>query len=269
MCSNVFFHNICIMDWHADVEKKLIKEFYKETMNETDLVPKPGKPSFVVHRKVIAVFVPEPNMISRTASKKTNLLPPVTEIGLYHIGQAGKNNIKYGYREDKRQFFYPATDLGGLTNFRQSLGSKPKFVGNHYHAEVATVTRVYNEWLRLSGKTRFTGIGLRKSVDKWMRSCKEFAGKNKMYDYMFRFVRLPDMHRVLVAPEDVERVLGFYPIRLFGKKKPYRTRTRKDGEVFSAVTEMYVNTDINMNNIKNEYITYENTSFRKVPKRDV
>lgn len=139
--------------------------------------------------------------------------------------------------------FYPATDTGGLTNYRVKSGDAPRFSGPAMDPK--DVKGVYREWRRISGKKRFYG-GVFGELERWLSSCPP--------ECVVRFHRLPTEKRVLVMAEDVKRAAGRYMTRLFGRGDELYAEAPKDvSGLYASVSESFVTPNVNRNNRLNEY----------------
>ena len=91
---------------------------------------------------------------------------------MYHIGKGCPDRVKVG--TENGTVFYPATDTGGLTNYKVKEGERPRFEGKALRPEDGA--NVYREWKRLSGKRRVYG-GVADRLEKWLASCPAFRTK--------------------------------------------------------------------------------------------
>jgi hypothetical protein len=254
-------------EWNV-YEKVIIKNMYSEKITVTPILPKDGHPSVLVHRKVMCVFLPDPKVPERVFRKSKLGVPQKSSIPMFHLGKRQPDYVSYGHDLLKTVFVYPATDVGGLTNYRQPIGEKPDFA-LHDHIGLS-LTDTYSTWLRLSGKRMFIGSGIRASFAKWLTSCKEISPGG-----MINFVRLPDQHRIVSTASDVNAVTGKpYHVRIFGggDRLYAKPASPADGLIYSAITNSYVNTNINLKNILNEYLTYNNPEvahYKVAPKRNI
>lgn len=166
----------------------------------------------------------------------------VVYIPMYHIGKRGADLVKAGTSDGT--VFYPATDTGGLTNYRVREGDAPRFSGTRMNPDDAK--GVYREWRRLSGKKKFFG-GVFEGLRRWLSSCP--AGS------VIRFHRLPTEKRVLVKAEDVKRLMGgIYMTRLFGRGDASYAEVPPDVEgLYASVSDSFVTPNVNRNNKLNEY----------------
>jgi hypothetical protein len=249
-------------------EQEVIDKFYNESMKVTPVVPTDRHPSYLVHRKVIVVLILDPDEPRRVWKK----LPVQADrkVELFHIGERKLlQQSTYGFKERDKQFHYPATDFGGFTGYRQPWGVKQEFILGE-HVPISKQSRIYRKWLELSGKRRFFG-GIKPLFDKWMVSCLDLAEAEGKVARV-NFVSLPDMHRVVVTKNDVETAVGAYYTKVYGNNNPsiYARQVNKTKTaMYATITDRYVNGDINILNLKNEYVTYKGFKGKRVPKRTV
>ena len=104
-------------------EQQVITSFYTNSKTKTVLTPSNDNISILQKQKVIIVidFVKPDNMnISELVTQKNiHRLPKKDHINLYHIGNQSKSKVSYGYSSENNSFYYPAFDVGGLTNYSQ------------------------------------------------------------------------------------------------------------------------------------------------------
>lgn len=201
-------------DAYREWERSVISAFWP---------PRAGRGTPSSRRKVIAVAVPPWPCRRRRRRRR----PPTSPCGTSGTGRRAPCAVKSGADADAGVTLYPATDTGGLTNYRVPLGARPRFAGS----------ALYAEWLRLSGRKRFWGGGVRDGFARWARSVP--AG------WTVRFHRLAPERRVLATRAEVAAAVGAYYERVFGEA---------DGrEVWAAVAAGFVTPNINRNNLRNEY----------------
>jgi len=267
---------LSVEEWEL-YTKKLISKFYHEKPICTQLIPSKDKPSSLILSKVITVLILNDEDPSAVAKIKKDKIRMAGKIELFHMGEKKMSmDTTYGFKPLEGMngvFHHPATDTGGITAYRQPLGEKPDFllkkhciIGDSLQDRKA----LYTKWLELSKKKRFFG-NVFPLFDKWLISCQNFAEKNGYDNARINFVRLPDMHRVIVSRSDVEKDFGAYYVKVYGNPK-FSAKITKDGEgeeLFAAITEKYVNMDIRRRNILNEYTTYDGYKKKYVPKRKI
>eukprot|EP00873_Tetraselmis_striata_P043709 jgi/Tetstr1/463973/TSEL_008778.t1 len=170
---------------------------------------------------------------------------PTRHIRMHHIGKGEPDGVKVGTDADRGVVFHPATDTGGLTNYRHPATERPAFHGRPRLPD--DVDGVYAEWKRMSGKARLYG-GARDGLRRWLASCPPGS--------VVRFRRLPPEKRVIVPAADVLRATGAYMLRAFGQGDDRHAYGAPPGDVarlFCAVAPGFVTPNINRNNLINEY----------------
>ncbi|AUF82111.1 putative glutaredoxin [Tetraselmis virus 1] len=170
-----------------------------------------------------------------------------TKLDLHHIGNKRKEAVSLGPDASKGVYFYPATDTGGLTNYRRELLKKPSFVkGVFFTKEEAN--QAYEEWKSLSKREKFHG-GVKDGFKKWMRSLPPGT--------IVKFVKLPKETRILISRKEVEQELGEYRIKDYnGIDHSIIIDSNNPDKLYVAVTlgrSPYITPNINENNLKNEY----------------
>lgn len=162
---------------------------------------------------------------------------PVQHLRMHHIGSGKPDGVKIGTDPDRGVVLHPATDTGGLTNYRHPAAARPVFHGRSFPLRRK----------RLSGKARLFG-GVKDGLRRWLRTCPE--------ESVIRFRRLPPEKRVVVPAADVLRATGAYMLRVFGEGDDRYATVVGRGDLvglFCAVTPDFVTPNINRNNLRNEY----------------
>jgi len=260
-------------------EKDIIERFYHEKPIVTPIIPSTGKPSTLIMSKVVVVLVLDPQIPIKIG--KGMDLPDARKLELFNIGKKKiGNESTYGFKPaegDKGVFHHPATDTGGPTAYRQPLGKKQEFLLKK-HIDIGSNLEsrkpIYETWLKLSNKKQFEG-GIWPLFNRWLVSCQRVAKKEGTVARI-NFVRLPDMHRIVVSRDDIEREMGVYYLKVYGSKAeggpmavPAPPISESAEKLFTAVTEKYVNTDIRRRNLVNEYASYSGFKGKRVPKRKI
>jgi hypothetical protein len=230
---------------YKEWEKKVIQNFYTVKKSSKLTLPKKNKELYAYKNKVTLVlnFINNGIPISTNVEQNKNL-PPKEYIQLYHIGEKQMNKTSYGVKEN--DFFYPAIDTGGLTNYKQKVGTKPAFLPKKYHIQPGStinVNNIYKTWKSYSKKTRFYG-NLKKELTKALHSIQ-----NECY---IQFVKVPLEYRVTVTSQDIFDKLGIYYTRVYGSDT-YAKETKPKNGMYCGISEKYITPDINKNNIRNEY----------------
>lgn len=247
-------------------ENKVIDEFYTNKRKKTKLIPTNENASVVQKKKIgIMIDLMFPiNGQSLSEIMKSSCVPPkpfdrLKKIKLYHIGKQTDDYVDIGLN-DKDDFLYPVCDFGGLTNVKHN---DLKLIGKEYilrHNEPTnkkTIKDIYDEWKRLSKKKRFYGNML-ENLQKFIEHTHTRGGLLKEYNSIkIRYTELPKDHRIIVTSYDIQKRTGKYYLRNFGgDNNRYAYETDSDVSMFCGITDHFINTNINMNNIRNEYTTY-------------
>lgn len=232
---------------YKEWEKNVINQFYIKSKSDKLTLPKNGFPLYAYKDKVTLVlnFIENDIPISKSV-EENKVLPPKQYIQLYHIGEKQMNKTSYGVKDT--EFFYPAIDTGGLTNYKQKVGSKPSFLPKKYHIIPSKLTQkeitsIYKTWKQYSKKKKFHG-NLKKELTKALRSIK-----NECY---LQYIKVPKEYRVTVTSQDVYNKLGIYYTRVYGSEI-YAKETNPKSTMYCGISDKYVTPDINKNNILNEY----------------
>jgi hypothetical protein len=242
---------------YKDWEKVVIDKFYKRSKSVTLILPKASAPLYACKNKVILVinFI-ENNIPYSTKVEQLNksnskaLLPEKHYIDLYHIGEGKINKTSLGL--ETNTFFYPAIDVGGLTNYKHIINTKADFLEKKYLIDktgatnatsTTLVNKIYKTWKMYANKRRFYGnvkSGLRKVLDSIQNTC------------YIQFVKVPIEYRVIAAQHDVFNTTGIYYRRDYGGKN-YAIEVKPTRNMYCAIGEKNITPDINKNNILNEY----------------
>ena len=237
-------------------QDKIIDEYYTDKHLKTELIPKKNKPSVLKQSKAILVL--DFDKLSTDIYKnKRKELAKEHKISLFHIGKMKDDLVSLGYEDDT--FSYPALDFGGLTNYKQKLGKRNDFLPVYFGLEKSTdvtknLDKIYNTWKRYNKKDRLYG-NMKVKMNKFLRSAVMFLHSSNYTKMYVRFVKLPEVHRVLVMPYDIKKLTGNYYERIYKGDKTYAKRI-SGKDYFCAVRDVYVNTNINKYNLLNEYTTY-------------
>jgi hypothetical protein len=239
-------------------QEQVIDEYYTDKHLKTDLFPKKNKPAVLKQSKTIIVL--DFDTLSSNADKgKKNELPQKHKISLFHIGQMKDDLVSIGYKDN--EMLYPALDFGGLTNYRQIFGTKNTFQSKYFTLQKsADITRyldnIYNTWKIYNKKDRLYG-DMKVKMNKFLRSAILYLHSSNYTKMNIRFVKLPQVHRVLVVSDDIKKLTGNYYERIFkGDKEFAKTSSGKD--LYCAIQKglATVNTNITKLNLLNEYSTY-------------
>ena len=246
-------------------QELIIDEYYTDKHLKTDLFPKKNKPVVLKQSKTIIVL--DFDKLSSNADKgKNKELPEKHKISLFHIGKMKDDLVSLGYKDN--EMLYPALDFGGLTNYRQKLGTKSEvnnprgwLLPRKFKIEKSTditkqVDDIYNTWKIYNKKDRLYG-DMKVKMNKFLRSAILYLHSSNYTKMYIRFVKLPEVHRVLVASGDIKKLTGNYYERIFkGDKEFAKTSSGKD--LYCAIGKGLptVNTNFNKYNLLNEYSTY-------------
>ena len=253
-------------------ENRISEDLYHEKKIKTDLVPRIGKPSVIELNKVILVldFVNKDgkSMSQLIKDKNINNINETSYVSLYHIGNKKKDTVKIGYDKDKNMVIFPATDFGGLTNYRLRVGNRDELSKTKINIiQSSNINNVLNDiyytWKKLSKKNRLYG-GIKNklklfitSVIKYIHSQEEFKSVN------IRFWKMPKIRRIVYTSYDIYKMMGVYYLRVYGKgDSNYAKITKHSRNIFCSISKStwenktHITPNINRNNILNEYQIY-------------
>jgi len=246
-------------------QDQIINEYYTDKHLKTDLFPKQNTPSVLKQSKTIIVL--DFDRLSSYADKgEKKELPEKHKISLFHIGKMKDDLVSLGYKDN--EMLYPALDFGGLTNYRQKLGKKSEvnspngwFLPQQFKVKKSTditrqIDKIYNTWKIYNKKNQFYG-NMKVKMNKFLRSAILYLHSTNYTTMNIRFVKLPQVHRVLVASTDIKKLTGNYYERIFkGDEEFAKTSSGKD--LYCAIGKglATINTNINKFNLLNEYSVY-------------
>jgi len=235
---------------YKSFQKEVISNFYKKSKSNKLILPKDNNPLFCFKDKVILVinYIINGNPISINVQNKLNLpnldLPKKKYINLYHIGEKKNNNVAYGLLDDT--FIYPGIDLGGLTNYKQKIGTIPSFLDKSFlindKITKKTSNDIYKTWKLYSNKKKFYG-NIKNELYKALNSIKN--------NCIIQFIKVPIEYRVIYTSKDIFNKIGHYYIRQYNDS--YAKEIKPNNKLYCAITENNCTPDINKNNILNEY----------------
>ena len=116
-------------------QDKIINNYYTNKHIRTELIPKNNNLSVLKQSKTIIVLDFDKLSLNVGKNKKKSL-PPKNKISLFHIGKMKNDLVSIGYEDNT--FSYPGLDFGGLTNYKQKLGTKNKFQSKYYTLSKST-----------------------------------------------------------------------------------------------------------------------------------
>ena len=241
-------------------QEEIINTYYTDKHIKTDLIPSDNKPSFLLQSKVIIVldFDNFSKNVSKRNVSKTGL-PVKHKISLFHIGKMKDDLVSLGYEDN--EMLYPGLDFGGLTNYRQKIGSKHTFLPKHFDVNKPTditqnIDKIYKVWKYYNKKKQLYG-NIKIKLNKFLRSAVSYLYSSDYTKMTIRFIKLPENHRVIVKSTDIKKLTGNYYERIFkGDKEFAKTSSGKD--MYCAIQKGLptVNTNINKFNLLNEYQVY-------------
>ncbi len=204
-------------------------------------------------QKVIIVLIPHmSHPISDIVETNRHIyLPNKTKIDMYHIGKGDIDQVSYGLEDDT--FYYPACDVGGLTNYRHQLGTKPNFVlDEHIIYDPYNDSQhnpLYEQWLELSGHDSFTD-DVKDGFKQWLHSLYHLP----FAKMRLNFVVLPPELRIIVKPDLVKEKTGAYYIRVYGQGNEHYAQISDGNGLWCGVSESYITPNLNIKNLQNEYV---------------
>lgn len=244
MTSQQFVNKTTYQEWQA----KVIKQFYSQKQDKDH-----DKIFAATKKKVIVVLIPykSHSMSYVVESNCLIKLPNKTKLDMYHIGNEQTDKVSYGLENDV--FFYPACDVGGLTNYLHKVGTKPEFaLDEHILYDPFSNSQhgpLYEKWVELSGRDSFTD-DVKHGFDLWLKSLYHLPfGKMSI-----NFVVLPTEQRMIVHPELVKEKTGAYYTRVYGQGDEKYAQVSNGDSLWCAVSETYITPNINLKNLQNEYV---------------
>jgi hypothetical protein len=102
-------------------------------------------------------------------------------------------------------------------------------------------------------KNRFVG-GINEGLKLWLQSVQKIMKKND--SVIIRIVKLPSNHRILAKQNFINKNYGKYLIKTYSNDPLKFAKVVNNGNNFVAISEKFVNPNINSNNIHNEYQSY-------------
>lgn len=239
-------------------EKIIIDDLYDKKHKKTDLFPSDNEVSYVKQFKYI-VFVDFNNM-KNVVENNPDLyeLPEKRKIKLYHIGNDKLDYVKHGYYTDDKVFKHAGFDFGGLTNFWQTPNKKYRTYGNYKmdsNTPLSSLTNeLYNQWKQLMKKDRFVG-NIKVGLNKWLKSVQKIMSDENI-EGTIRLIKLEPKHRILATQKYITKRYGHYYIKTYDKDSTKFAKKVKSGSLYAVIDSHFMNTNINRNNILNEYSVY-------------
>ena len=257
---------------YEQYEQEIIDKLYYEQNTKTDLIPTNGKPSVLKCTKVILIldFVDKEgkSLSTLTQTQQTSKLPIVSHIPLYHIGNKNIDTVKMGYDSNKELTFFPGADFGGLTNYRQEIGTKSdlklsiKIKSSTAFSSV--LGNIYDKWKHINRKKKLYG-NVKKGLGLFIKSLIKFLKSNPQFSHVnIRFWKIPTVRRLVYTSYDIHKLMGKYYIRVYGKgDSNYAKKIKPSKDIFCYISKtthgdnkLYITPNINRNNLLNEYVTY-------------
>lgn len=162
---------------------------------------------------------------------------------------------------DNDSFSYPSLDFCRLINYKQKISQKNEFQSKKYKVEKSTdiskqLNEIYNTWKRYNKKDKFYG-NIKVKMNKFLRSSFKYLQSSEYTSMNICFIKLPEVHRVLVSSEDIKKLTGKYYERIFKDDKEF-AKVSSGKKLYCAIQKGLptVNTNINKFNLLNEYSTY-------------
>lgn len=247
-----------IKDDYEKWENQIIQDLYDKKHKRTELFPTNNSVSYVKQSKYI--ILADFNNIFLKVSKKDSVIdsyPEKTKIKLFHIGKNKLDLVTSGYAKDDEAYKHPALDFGGLTNYWQKPHKKDKTYGNieiFKDTPLSSVTKdLYSQWKELMKKNRFVG-GINEGLKLWLQSVQKIMKTND--SVTVRIVKLSPNHRILAKQNFINKKYGKYLIKTYSNDPLKFAKIVNNGNNFVAISEKFVNPNINSNNIHNEYQSY-------------
>ena len=239
-------------------QEKVITKFYTDEKLKTDLFPEKNKIAVLKQSKALIVidFDKLSSKVDRGIREK---IPNKHKITLFHIGKMKNDLVSLGWENDI--FSYPALDFGGLTNYKQTIGEKNEFKSKKYKIEKSTditeqLNEIYNTWKKYNNKNKLYG-NMKVKLNKFLRSSFKYLETSEYTSMNICFIKLPEVHRVLVSSEDIKEFTGKYYERIFKGDIEF-AKISNGKNLYCAIQKGLptINTNINKFNLLNEYSTY-------------
>lgn len=256
--------------------EKRVSELAHASVKGSSLIPSDKRPVILTHQKIVLVFDMTNSNPPLPASKDIEngshfSLNQSEYIDLYHMGQNKIDKVKSGYDSENKVYMHPASDYGGLTNYRQPLDTKSKLISNSSfrkiylshstpEKDIKKMSReIYNEWKRISNKSRLYG-NIKHKTFLLLESLLK-AIQNGAYNGAYlRFWKTPKVRKVLCTAKWVHSHTGQYYVRQFGKgyaQYAKKVHPSSLGGLYCSVwklkSEYKITPNINIYNLKNEY----------------
>ena len=239
-------------------EKGIVDDLYDTKHKKTNLLPSDNELSYVKQFKYI-LFV-DFNNVKKVVENISDVdkLPEKRKIKLYHIGNDKLDYVKHGYYSDDKVFKHAGFDFGGLTNFWQTPNKKYRTYGNYKmesHTPLSSLTNdLYNQWKQLMKKDRFVG-NIKLGLNKWLKSVQKIMSDENIGGTI-RLIKLEPKHRILATQKYIVNKYGHYYIKTYSKEPLKFAKKVNTGNKYAVIDKNFMNTNINRNNVLNEYSVY-------------
>ena len=265
-------------------EQHVISKFYTPHKRKSNLVPSntTSSSSLLRSKCVIVLDLIYKNNLESNSEKvfknDRNTLMNIKNkfVSLYHIGNNKTDLVDVKLETETDLFLHPAIDFGGLTNYRHKMGTKPDFLKspsikiylssqmNNDPKEDNTrlinenVNKIYKTWKHLSEKKRFYG-NMKAKLKKCIESI--YSKKNNtlkdVHSIDVKFVQFTPEHRVVVHSKNVMKYTNNeYYVRVYGEGDKRYAILSNGKDMYCSMTNKFLNSNINIFNLRNEYHTY-------------
>ena len=245
-----------------------IKFFFNKKKCKHKLVPYGNNINCLIKDKIIIVldiFRKKNKKLYSKIAKENKNIPEKHKISLYHSGNKKNGTVSVGFTtfSNEKQFLHPAIDFGGLTNYRQVLGKRAKFLkespirlGYNKPKKINNVVnRLYKLWKKNSNKKIFYGK-VKANLKKVILSIYKNKILNKGDYINLRFYKLPNEKIKVMRSGLVIDKTGHYYNRLFNGDDNKYASDMKLRNLICGIAKKYITTNLNKNNLLNEYKLY-------------
>ena len=115
-------------------------------------------------------------------------------------------------------------------------------------------TDLYNQWKQLMKKDRFVG-NIKVGLNKWLKSVQKIMSDENIKGTI-RLIKLEPKHRILATQKYITTKYSHYYIKTYDKDSTKFAKKVKTGSKYAVIDAHFMNTNINRNNILNEYSVY-------------
>ena len=103
-------------------------------------------------------------------------------------------------------------------------------------------------------KDRLVG-NIKVGLNKWLKSVQKIMSDENI-EGTIRLIKLEPKHRILATQKYITNKYGYYYIKTYDKDSTKFAKKVKSGSLYAVIDKHFMNTNINRNNILNEYSVY-------------